>query len=149
MKTPIIDTSVIVDILLSSRDRHEVAAKLGDYLVEKKVLVRAPTFSLFELAAALRHEKDFSSDFRPGKLADNTSEAHPLYFEFVDVDQGFFLTYFDDKLPYTKAGDLLLLSMAKTEQRPLVTEDKGLRDRAQSVGVEVFSTVEYLEVLGL
>jgi predicted nucleic acid-binding protein len=142
MKAPIIDTCVLVDMLVSTRKAHPEAHRLLDILVTKGWSVRAPAFSQFELVSAYR------SASAEGRFEiKGPTEPKALVMEWVDVTADFFMEYMDPSLPHLTAADLVLLCMAKKEERPLVTEDGRLYKAAKSAGVPVYRASEYVAVL--
>ena len=145
MRPLVIDTCVLVDMFVATRKRHAEAEKLGRFLVDNKISVRVPAFSLYELASALKNEGiNYPYKFQKGITEDN-----PLLIDFIPVDEAFITKYLDESLPYSKAGDLLILSLSKKEDAYLITEDDRLYERAKAAGVQVFRIEEFLNQLAL
>jgi len=114
MSCVVIDTSVLTDIFLTTRDRRPDAKELWDYLIEKGLRIRVPMYAVFEFACALKNEQILSW---PQKLHvwDEFAEDRPLWLEVVPMDQGFFEKYFSTELPHMRAGNLIFVAMAKVD----------------------------------
>jgi rRNA-processing protein FCF1 len=70
--------------------------------------------------------------------------ANGLEIELVAVDEKFVEKYLDVTLAEMRAGDLVFAALAKGDSLPLITEDRPLRSAAESSGIQVYSTNEYL-----
>jgi predicted nucleic acid-binding protein len=140
MAAPIIDTSVLIDVFLASADRHIQAKLLGELIIGRGERIPMPLHGLFEIASALKRQG------MEGALQFNANipETRPFPTQPVPIDEAFFEKYHDPSLPYTKAGDLIFLSIAKKDKRDLITEDKKLYRNAKAAGVSVFTIAEYL-----
>lgn len=138
------DTSVMVDIVLTSRPRHADGDKLRAYLKANNLRLRFPMHGMFELGAALHNEKIGA---KGAKLPfnQNMPEASPLEADPIAVDQAFFAKYFDPGLPYLKGGDLIFVAMAKKDGAVLITEDTKQYDAAKAAGVEVYRIAAFLK----
>jgi predicted nucleic acid-binding protein len=145
MSKVILDSCVVVDMFMVTRQRHEQAKQLRLEIIKANVTVRMPSFFLFEVSHALRQEKSLSN----GKLIDRGvgGVENGLSFETVPIDDAFIRKYFDVSLPEMRAGDLIFAALAKGDGLPLITEDKKLRKLAQAAGIRVFTINEYLAEL--
>lgn len=72
---------------------------------------------LFELECMLMRELQVHKRKPPGTK--RITEANPLAFQPVAIDQAFLDNYRNPALPYTKAGDFIFLAMAETKFRRL------------------------------
>lgn len=140
---PILDTSVLIDILIETRPRHATAKKLADLIRDKNWAIRFPYFGILEIASAIRQEAKAG----PTKFADIFTADAPLSLETVAIDETFMTTYFDENLPYAKAGDLVFIAIARKEGRVLVTEDISQTKAALSGRIDVVNVNEYLSRL--
>lgn len=137
----VIDTSVLTDIFLESRPRHLQARKLALYLVTNNIRIKFPFHALFELSCAMKDERR-SPSFQE---YEGITENNPLLVDPIPVDENFFSTYFNPKLPYLKAGDLLFVALARGENAILITEDKNQFKAAIDIGIEAYKLEEFLE----
>lgn len=139
---PIIDTSVLVDMFVTTRPRHERALALVRQLQRLPVPVQIPMTAMFELAAAMKEEG------LAGRLkvsGTNFTPEAPLTLTTIDIDQAFFTRYYDAALPPIKAGDLIFLALAKGTGAALITEDQQLLRIARECGIIAYTIKEYLE----
>jgi len=98
-------------------------------------------FSLFELSSSLKWELNNRATIYKGFTENSAIKLNTL-----DINQEFFNKYFNPKLPYTRAGDTLLLSVAYKDKMPLITEDNDLNKKAKELDLEVFSIDEYINL---
>lgn len=141
--SPIIDSSVLVDMFLETSARHAVAASLADALIARDVELAVPGFALFEVRSALSQAK---IEHRL-KMANGITKSRPLKIRIVPIDEAFVERYLDPSLPHLKGCDLVFLAMAKRDGAPLVTEDAKMYEAAKATGVAVYITAEYLASL--
>jgi predicted nucleic acid-binding protein len=139
----VLDTSVLVDIFLTSNPRHAKASGMKRLIASAGLKVRLPAHGMFELAAAMKQQK-ISANGRALVFNPAISEADPLHIEPVAVDEKFFEDYFSVDLPYLKGGDLIFVALAKGDGIDLVTEDKKQYAAAKQAGVSVFDIEEYI-----
>jgi rRNA-processing protein FCF1 len=142
MNEVILDTCVIIDIFEKTRSRHEIAKSLGDFLIEKNVKVVIPIFSLFEIHSAVGEIRNEHGSLL---FQNSITKKRCLPLNVVSMDDGFFQKYYNPALPYTKAGDLILLSMAEKDKLLLITEDVGLLKKAKQVGVSAYTIKEFMQ----
>ena len=139
--SPVIDTCVLIDMFDPESPRHDAAKALGDWLIDNRVKAFMPWTGMFELnrtITRIRKEKPTH------QLSAYFTEDRPVVIERIPVDAAFFSKYFRRELPYTKAADMLFLSIAYVDKRPLVTEDNKLRNAANEAGVAAYSIEEFL-----
>lgn len=144
MSDIIIDTSVLVDIFVTTRSRHSDAKELGKYLIDNQLTIRIPWHAVFEFASALESEKIVSSRQRL-ELWPELDEATPLVFDPVPIDGDFVMKYYSRDLPYMKAGDSIFVAMARVDGAILITEDSEQYKKAQAVGVDTYRIGEFLD----
>ena len=142
----IIDTCVLLDILISSRARHEEAQKLADYLHTSDRTAEVPIHAVFEIRSGWKNEEMQAS---PKALPVSTRHIKETPFQIVtiDIDQEFIDEYYRPDLPYLKAGDMIFVAMAKGDGKPLITEDEEMYKKAQTFDVEVYKIQEFLDRL--
>jgi predicted nucleic acid-binding protein len=137
----VLDTGVIVDIFVKNRTRHDDAKRLAEFLIRRDIPVRAPMHALFELTAAIRQTVMNG----PVRGNEGITEVHPLRIEYVTMDLPFFNRYFDPSIPYLKAGDLVVVCLAKGDNAILISEDDRQYAAAEASGVEVYRIAAFLE----
>lgn len=140
----ILDTCVLVDIFLESRDRHEIGKKLGVLLQKKCCKIKVPMHVMFELSCTLKNIKQ--NDFKNSSMPYSQEYTEQSGFKIfpVPIDEAFFESYLNVELPYIKAGDFIFLCMAKKDNSILITEDKKLLKKAKDVNVEVYNINEFI-----
>jgi len=136
----VIDTSVLIDIFVKSRERHEVAKELSKSLKHHGFVVLVPFHAIFELIAAIKNEKQGGRIKFNGQITANM----PFKLSALPIDHVFFKKYFNLNLPYLKANDLIYLSLAKGENIPLITEDKRMATAGRGAGVMTYNIKEFL-----
>ena len=139
MSCIIVDTSVIVDMFLTTSSRHPDAKKILKYLNETQKPVRIPMFALFEIHSALQNIK---INLKSGKLKFYGEISLDL--EPIPIDQDFIKKYLIKDLPYLKAADLIFVAMAKVDGCILITEDKEQYNKSKSFGVKSYRIEEFL-----
>ncbi|MFA4846251.1 MAG: PIN domain-containing protein [Patescibacteria group bacterium] len=142
MKEIILDTCVIIDIFEKTRPRHEKAKKVSDWIIENNVSLVLPITSRFEIDRTLVNIQQQNGILH---MQDGITKERPHIIKEYNVDVGFFQKYFDPSLPYIKAGDYILMAMAKKDKLPLITEDTTLYNKSKEAGVEVFTEEEFLQ----
>jgi predicted nucleic acid-binding protein len=142
----VIDTCVMIDMLMPTRERHAEAMKLRLELARLNVTARLPMFAIFEINHATRQEDRRAHGLLSSSPA-NTDGAPGIPIEFVPIDEPFVKKYFDVNLPEMRAGDLIFAALAKGDALPLITEDVLLATAAKSAGIRVLSTIEYRQEL--
>lgn len=140
-KVLVIDSSVLVDMFVEDEPRHAKALKIANYLVEKGIRPMVPMHQLFELYAAIKNIGLVKGSLN---LEKSFQLANPIAFETVDITEAFLQHYFDPALPYIKAGDLIILSVAKRENANFITEDKKLYKAATNAGVKAYTIDEFI-----
>jgi len=145
MSKVVLDSCVVVDMFMVTRQRHPQAKQLQHELAKTGITVRIPSFSLFEISHAIRQEKRLSN----GKLIDGAEgeEQSGLSVNLVPIDEAFVHKHLDVTLPEMRAGDLTFAALAKGDGLPLVTEDAPLSKAAKAAGIRVFTINEYLTEL--
>ena len=140
--TLVIDTCVLVDMLISTRPRHERARRLRKEIVERGAVILVPSFAMFELSHALRQDLKLNS----GKFAISygLGPENGLDLEFVPTDVEFVRSSLALELPELRAGDLVFAALAKGRNLTLVTEDKALSLGSREVGINCLSIKECL-----
>ena len=141
----LIDASVLVDIFVKSRPRHQIACRLANYIKKNRINVLIPMHAILELKCAIDNERQ-----SPGKgdlNKDIFHENEPLGISTISIDQPFINSYFDLSVPYIKAGDLPYVLIAKKKKCYLLTEDKKQYKVALSAGVKAFNIEEYLNTV--
>lgn len=142
MREIILDTCVIVDIFEKTRERHEKAKKVSHWIIQNNCSVLFPITSRFELERTLVNLKKQNGILF---MQNEITRDRPLVIRELAIDVGFFQKYFDPTLPYIKAGDYILMAMAKKEAIPLITEDKELHKKSKEAGVEAYTEEEFLQ----
>lgn len=145
---PVVDTCVVIDMILSTRARHNAATRLVHHFWDIGMTFPFPLSALFEVQSALRQEGrevtwNQEDAIQPGPGVTRT----PLPLALVSVDMDFFNYFFDPALPNVRAGDLIFLSMAAKYSAPLITEDNDLHKEATAAGLQTFRIDEYLEAI--
>ncbi|MCX5644207.1 MAG: PIN domain-containing protein [Phycisphaerae bacterium] len=141
----VIDASVLVDIWVTSRPRHNIAQSLARYIKESRLLVTIPMHALLEVKCAIDNERKTPGQ---GDLRNNVfTQDDPLRVKYIAIDNAFIHDYLDLCVPYIKAGDLPYVLIAKKHNCPLITEDTKQYNVAQRAGVSAYTIAEYLEVL--
>lgn len=141
----VIDASVLADIWIKSRPRHQIACQLAQRIKKDRIDVIVPMHAILELKCAIDNERQ-----SPGKgdlSRDVFSETDPLEITTISIDQPFIRNYFDLSVPYMKAGDLPYVLIAKKRQCHLVTEDNKQCKAASSAGVIALKIETFLKVL--
>lgn len=147
MTAVVIDTSVLIDMVLSSRHRHARAEALRRKLEAAGTTVRTPIYALFEIRAAIRQEMADPSA-RSLRVNRALTEQDPLSIEYIHVDEAFFQNYYREDLPELRAGDLVFVALAKGDGLALITEDEEQRKKAAAYGVSAYRIDEYLAKFG-
>ena len=137
------DTSVLVDIALSTRPRHTRAADLAKCFQKCGTVIRAPMHVAYEFMSAVRSEVRQLGG-RHSSWAARSNENERIDIWPVPIDSEFIERYPTGTLPEVRSGDLLFLAMAVGDRQPLVTEDQDLLKKARQAGVSAFTIEEYL-----
>jgi predicted nucleic acid-binding protein len=138
---PVLDTCVLIDMFDPSCKRHKAAIELGHFLRDNKLICYMPWSSMFEVNRVIMNIRMNNPKH---ELSDHFDEDNPIVLERVPIDAAFYQRYFVRNLPYTKAADMLFLSMAYVDKRPLITEDDKLIKAALKAKVQVFRSDEYI-----
>ena len=141
----VVDASVLVDIWVKSRPRHQIANQLASHIKRNNINVIIPMHAILELKCAIDNERQL-----PGKgdlSNDIFNKNEPLKVTTISIDQPFINNYFDLSIPYIKAGDLPYILIAKKKKCSLLTEDNKQYKIALSAGVNAFKIEEYLKIL--
>ncbi len=143
-KEIVVDTSVILDILVTTRPGHRFGKLIGVYLIDNGVKISVPMHALFEIRSGLLHaKKDANALGSHFTLNEDVSESTPLQYNFIPIDQAFFAKYFDPALPHIKAGDYMNVAYAKVNDLTLLTDDPTQYAAAVQVGVKVYNSEEF------
>jgi predicted nucleic acid-binding protein len=102
-----------------------------------------PAHGLFEITCSLKRLSEKDRKYVHPVILGKTQ--YPI--EAIHIDSEFIAKYSQVNVPYTKAGDHLFLVVAKHNNYPLVTRDKGLSARAKEANVAVYTPTEYLAEL--
>ncbi|MFA4930396.1 MAG: PIN domain-containing protein [Patescibacteria group bacterium] len=140
----VVDTCVLLDIFFKNRSRHSKAKKIGEYAIENNITITVTLFSIFEFSSGSKQERHNGSTEYKG-----INEKNALKLNALDINQEFFRKYFNAKLPYIKAGDCLLLSIAYKDKIPLITEDNHLYKKAKELNLEVYNIGEYIKKVNI
>jgi len=140
--SPVIDACIVIDMFDPKSPRFEEAKLLGDWLIDNHVKSLMPWTGMFEINRTLTRIKNENPGHQVSKYF---GEDRPLIIERLPIDANFFAKYFRSDLPYTKAADMLYLSIAYVDKRILITEDKGLQKAAKEAGVTVYSISGFLD----
>jgi predicted nucleic acid-binding protein len=137
----ILDASVLTDIFVKSKPRHELGRMLSSYIKKNQVRVTIPMHAIIEVKCAIDNER-----LKPGygEISSDFTEEFPLKLKTISIDQKFLREYLDLSIPYLKAGDLIYILIAKKHQCPFITEDKSQIKIAKSVGIEIYTIKEFL-----
>lgn len=141
----VLDASVLTDIWVKSRPRHQIACQLAERIKKDRLDVIVPMHAILELKCAIDNERQ-----SPGKgdlSKDIFSETDPLKITTISIDNLFMRNYFDLSVPYMKAGDLPYVLIARKRKCYLVTEDEKQCKAALSAGVAALNIQAYLESL--
>ena len=141
MHTAILDTCVITDMFVETRQRHAQAKLLKEDLLRAKTIIRMPMFGMFEIASAMRSELRKNAGCLV-KAGAPPSFDTILQFDFVPIDLAFFQKYYDAALPHLRAGDLVFAAMARVDRVPLITEDIELLTATKAMGAIAFTIAE-------
>ena len=146
-KEIVVDTSVILDILVTTRPGHRFAKLIGVYLIDNDIRITVPLHALFEIKSGLLEaKKDASAIGDELKLNEDVSEGTPLKYNFLPIDTAFFDKYFDAELPHIKAGDYMYVTVAKNNGLTLLTEDSTQYAVAKEAGVTVYNIEEFRKI---
>jgi predicted nucleic acid-binding protein len=146
-KEIVIDTSIILDILLTSRPGHRFGKLIGVYLIDNGVRITVPLHAMFEIKSALLHAKhDAAAKGGEIRINEDVSESTPLQYNFIPIDNAFFEKYFDAELPHIKAGDYMNVALAKADGLTLLTDDPVQYDAAKEAGVKVHNSEEFRKI---
>ena len=137
------DTSVLVDIALTTRSRHADAVVLAKCLRKLGITIRAPMHVAYEFMSAVRNEVHQSGG-RHSSSAAGSNETERIDIWPVPIDAEFIERYPTGRLPDVRSGDLLFLAMAIADGQPLITEDQDLLKKARQAGASAFTITEYL-----
>lgn len=137
----VIDTSVIIDIFLSSRPRHSEAIKIGLFLTKSQIRIKLPMHAMFEISCAFRNIK-MTGPFEESK---KITETNPILLDTIAIDDAFFSKYFDTTIPYIKAGDFIFIALAKGDNAILITEDNKQFDAAKEAGINVYRIESFID----
>lgn len=142
--TIVVDTSVMVDMLLSIRTRHPEALTLAKQFRHFGFQPTLPCHAFFEIATAIRNERMQ----KEGKISMGIfTKEFPLGVKIIPIDMQFVHEHIDHTIPYMKAGDLIFVAIAKKQGLAIVTEDKLQYERATQGGVKAFTIKQFLEEL--
>lgn len=143
----VIDTAIILDILVTSRPRHKFGKLIGMYLIDKGICICVPLSSLFEIKSGLLAAKQ-EAQIKGGTfiINEDISEATPLQYHFIPIDQDFFEKYFLPELPHLKASDYMNVALAKKNNLRFITEDADQYAAAVQTGVKVFTSEEFRNI---
>jgi len=141
----VIDASVLTDMFISERKRHDAAKKLAKHIKNQNIRVILPMHAIIEIKSAIEQERKQSSS--TNLALDTFPEENPLEFKMVPIDDNFIADYFDKSIPHLRAGDLIYVLVAKKYSCPLITEDKAQYKVAKRIGLETYKIVEYLNTL--
>ncbi len=139
VKEIILDTSVLVDVFLKNSERHEKAQEFTSFLLENKIVPKAPMHSLFELSAVMKNKKIVDKNF-------SMESNFPFPIIFVPIDNNFIEKYFDSSLPYLKGCDSIFMSMAKKDSAILITEDLKMIEKSRQAGIEAYCIDDFLKI---
>lgn len=146
-KEIVVDTSVILDILVTSRPGHKYGKLIGVYLIDNGIKIKVPMHAMFEIKAGLLEaKKAAAARGEPLKLNEDISESTPLQYDFLPIDNAFFAKYFDAELPHIKAGDYMNVAVAKVHGLILLTEDSAQYTTALTAGVTVHTCEEFRKI---
>lgn len=146
-KEIVVDTSVILDILVTSRPGHRFGKLIGVYLIDNDIRITVPMHALFEIKSGLLEaKKEAVAQGRMLMLNEDVSESTPLKYNFIPIDNPFFDKYFDVELPHIKAGDYMYVALAKVNGLTLLTEDPTQYAVAKEAGVKVYNSEEFRKI---
>jgi predicted nucleic acid-binding protein len=141
----VVDASVLVDMLITNRQRHPLALKLAQHIKTSGLSVTIPIYAVLEIKCAIDAERRTPGH---GNLrSDIFSENDPLKVLTIPIDNAFLQKYLDLSVPYIRTGDLCYILIAKKHGCPLITEDAQQYDVAKKVGVSAYRIAEYLDLI--
>lgn len=135
-----IDTNVMISMILEDQPHHQEAIKVYNKIKDENWRVILPLTSVYENQCVLKRER------LKGKLLLSRS-FEGLEYDTIDISNKNFDEYFFPDLPYTKAGDMLFLSIAKRWCIPLITEDKKLLRAGKDAGIVAVNCEGFLKIL--
>jgi predicted nucleic acid-binding protein len=146
-KEIVVDTSVILDILVTSRPGHRFGKLIGVYLIDNGVRITVPMHALFEIkSGVLEAKREAIAKGGTLQINEDVSESTPLKYNFIPVDNAFFEKYFLPELPHIKAGDYMFIALAKVDGLTLLTDDAAQYAIAKEAGVTVYNSEEFRKI---
>lgn len=146
----LIDACVMIDLVLSFRERHEQAVLLFKRVNERGIKLYIPSHAYFEYAAAVithfKHEPDklIASPVKPELLPKCDFEVITLSKDYVDE---LFSELRGKPQPDLKSQDMIYFCIARRQSLWLITEDKKLRRTAIAGGVTALTISEAITYL--
>jgi len=140
LTAPVVDTNVLVDMAVASRQRHSVASRLTALFEREGIEPWVPAHAIFEFHAAIVAE----GLAEPSKPTVFPSDEHPLSLHVIYIDKTFFDLFLKPPLPVLKGADLIFVLLAVGERRPLISEDCQMLRATAEAGGEALTTSEYL-----
>lgn len=138
----VLDSSVLADIFVKSRSRHEWGRKLSDFIQKKDIKIIIPIHAILEVKSAIDNER--LNPVRGEVSKEFFTEDSPLKIRTIPIDQKFLREYHNLNIPYIKAGDLIFILIAKKHGYKLITEDTNQSRVAKSIGIDTYTIEEFL-----
>ena len=141
MSKIILDSNVFINAFKADSEFREESVLFLQEMSRIKQQVTMPSHGLFEYKCTLKKIEEIDKTFSPPDI------TNPYPIEAIHIDYDFIKKYVNLDIPYTKAGDHLYMVVAKHNNYPLITRDKGMSKRAVEAQINVFTPTEYLESL--
>ena len=94
----VLDSSVLTDMFVKSRPRHELGRRLSDYIKKSDIRITVPIHAVLEVKSAIDNER-----LTPGQgelTKEFFTEDSPLKLNTISIDQKFLREYHDLNVPY-------------------------------------------------
>jgi predicted nucleic acid-binding protein len=145
----VIDTSVMIDMLIEHRPRHEEAIEFAHLISRMDEIALTPMHMFFELLSAVMCEK--RTHGAPPKTGE--FEGLPCRQQSIPIDNDFLRDYLFEPMSKGEfidlgAGDMIIVAVARKHRVPLITEDKKMARISKELGVDVCSIQEYMTRYG-
>jgi len=136
----VLDASVLTDMFIVSRKRHELAFRLEQYIKSNKINITIPIYAVLELETAIENER-LNNNFKTDDILNKFCLLSP---KVVYIDKNFIKEYMDLNVPYIKAGDLIYILIAKKHSAILITEDEKQYKVARFAQVSTYKINDFL-----
>jgi predicted nucleic acid-binding protein len=103
----VLDSSVLTDMFVKSRPRHDLGRRLSDYIKKNDIRITIPVHAILEVKSAIDSQRLIPGQGEMSK--EFFTEDSPLKLNIISIDQKFLSEYHDLSIPYIKSGDLIFI----------------------------------------